>query len=294
MIYHKLISDCFDRSSIIELENFLLSCQKEISDGKLWIALQANAFADQNHISFEFDERFQQMIFNIENIFTIPNLTKNMRNSENINKASKGVIQTKNFFTVSNTIKKLPSLTTSSPQREPIVIPFYQRDFENNFKNMLDNEISNPEKKTMILHSNSYDGNVLRSLLLKSFPGIKPESVVKHDEYPNDATKNDLQSFLKQSEIKVGIFQSRLVTGMEGSNVIYFYDANDNINSGVRCSVTRAVSNLTIVLRVENNNSATTSKQKVLQVSTFENTKIDTRFIKCKTKFGKDDFKIKC
>ena len=48
------ISDCFDYLSIETLEHFLLDCQKEVVDGKLWIALQANVLSDLNDTSVSF------------------------------------------------------------------------------------------------------------------------------------------------------------------------------------------------------------------------------------------------
>ena len=78
-------------ASVEKLENFLCSCKKEIVDGKLWIALQANALSDQCETEDSFDESFENMKTNLEKIFTFPNLSKNMRNSENINSAGQGV-----------------------------------------------------------------------------------------------------------------------------------------------------------------------------------------------------------
>ena len=39
--------------------SFLLDCQKEISNNKLWIALQANALSDQSGTTDDFEKRFK-------------------------------------------------------------------------------------------------------------------------------------------------------------------------------------------------------------------------------------------
>ena len=276
----------FGASSVKKLENFLYNCRKEIVDGKLWIALQANALSDQCDTKIGFDESFEKMKTNLENIFTFPDLSKNMRNSENINSAGQGVQQTSsNYYKVSNAIEKLPPPTTSSSQEKPLLIPIHENNFESNFKNMLNEEVFNPKKKTLILHTEKFNRNDLKSLFLKSFSEIKPETILQHDNHPNDATKEDLQEFLKQPEIKIGIFQSRFVTGMEGSNVIYFYDDDDLVNTSLRCTMTRAVSHLSIIYRFNDKSGSSIN---------FKNTKIIKKFVKCKKTFEKNDLKSKC
>jgi len=134
------------------------------------------------------------------------------------------------------------------------------------------------------LHSIGFEGKDLKSLLVKSFPEIKSENILYHDTYPNDATKEDLEQFLKRPEIKIGIFRSTFVTGMEGSNVIYFHDAYYHKNTSVRCTMTRAVSHLCIVHRFKNNSYQTK----------FPNTKLNKKFIYCQNEFEEGDYKCEC
>jgi len=265
----------FDASSAAKLENFLYNCRKGIVDGKLWIALQANALSDACNTGDGFEKSFEKIKTNLEKIFTFPDLSKNMRNSGNINSAGQGVQQSNAFdYQVSNAIEKLPPPTISSSQEKPLLIPIKEKDFEFNFKNMLNEEVFNPKKKTLILHSKKFKGNDLKSLFRKKFPEIKPETILHHDDHPNDAAKEELQDFLKDPEIKIGIFQSKFVTGMEGSNVIYFYDEND-LYTSPGCTMTRAVSHLCIILRFTDNGFSLN----------FKNTKLIKKFIKCKKMF---------
>ena len=105
-----LISDLYGSTSVDVLENFLLDCQKEISRGKLWIALQANVMSDQSMVGEDFEERFKEMISRLESVFYIPTLSKNMRNSGKITEASKNVKADEGniAYQVSATIDKLP------------------------------------------------------------------------------------------------------------------------------------------------------------------------------------------
>ena len=135
---------------------------------------------------------------------------------------------------MSNIINRLPtpheSPTSPINQEEPILIPVNQKDFEPNFKSILE-PLLVPKKKMLLLHSKSIKGINLKSLLLNNFSNIKEESLTQHDSFPNNATKRELQNFLRKPEIKIGIFQTKLVTGIEGSNVLYFPDAGKTINT---------------------------------------------------------------
>merc|ERR1712133_329296 len=160
--------------------------------------------------------------------FTIPNLSKNMRNSQNINKASQGIEDIANHFQITKSIKMLPPQSTSTRyNEEPTLISVHQNDFDSKIKKILSKAAFDPKKKTLVLHSKTFKSNDLKLLFLKAFPKIDSETILEHDNYPANATELDLQKFLKSPEIKIGIFQSKFVTGMEGSNVIFFYDAHD-------------------------------------------------------------------
>ena len=101
-----------------------------ILEGKLWVALQANVLSDLCSTKAGFEGEFKEMMSNLKILFTIPNLTRNMRNSENINKASQGLKDNDPNYKVRNTIKKLPPPATSSSNEEPILIPVHVNDFE--------------------------------------------------------------------------------------------------------------------------------------------------------------------
>ena len=274
-----------------------------MSDGKLWLAMQANVLSDQSYTEGDFDKRYKEMMAKLENLFTVPTLNMNMRNGEKVNKASQSVENQSGGtnFNVGETIDKLPPPTTlssqsvqpsqalqapptSSSQGEPIFIPVHEDDLESHFQNIL-KTVLDFKKKNLILHSKSFEGKDLKSLLLRNFSKINPKTIIQHDNHPNDASKEDLQKFLKESETEIGIFQSRLVTGMEGSNVIYFYDDNDRINSSVRCTMTRAVTHLCIICQFKNNSPYPTK---------FPNMKVNNDFIKCQKVFERYDRKYEC
>jgi len=224
------------------------------------------------------------MMSNLTTLFTIPSLTRNMRNSKNINKASQGLNETSYLFKVRNTIEKLPPPITSSSNQEPILIPVHISTFESNFQDILGEAAFDLQKKTLILHSTRFKGKDIKSLFLKNFPEIEPKNILQHDDYPNNATKDELQDFLKTPDIKIGIFQSKFVTGIEGSNVVYFHDANDHYNISLRCTITRAVSHLSIILRFRDTDFP----------PTYKSIKVHNKFIKCKRKFKRYDYYSEC
>ena len=247
------------------------------------MALQANLLSDLSWTEDGFEGKFEEMMSDLKPLFAIPNLSRNMRNCEKINRASQGVKENADRYKVRNTIEKLPPPTTTSSNDEPILIPVHGNDFESNFQNILCEAVFNPKEKTLILHSENFEGKDLKSLFLKNFPETESEDILQHDNHPNDATKEDLQDFLKTPVIKIGIFQSRFVTGIEGSNVIYFHDAKYDISS-VRCAMTRAVSHLCIILRFRDGDLP----------HAFKRIKVNNKFIKCKKALDKYDKYFKC
>ena len=59
----------------------------------IWITLESNMSADQiekySGVLLDYIEKtFGKLIYNLENTYNVPNLTKNMRNSEEVSKAS--------------------------------------------------------------------------------------------------------------------------------------------------------------------------------------------------------------
>ena len=131
------------------------------------MALQANVLSsDQSPVGKSFENIFNKMVSNLKTLFTIPDLSRNMRNSQNINKVSQSVKEVSFISKVNNTIKKLPPPTTSSSNEEPILIPVHANDFESNFQSILNEAILNPKKKTLILHNNNFTERELKSLFL--------------------------------------------------------------------------------------------------------------------------------
>ena len=255
-----------------------------IVEGKLWVALRANVFSDQTKVKDDFQSNFQRMMSNLATLFTIPSLNRNMRNSPNINKASQGLKETSSLFTVRSTIEKLQPPITTSSNPEPKLIPVHMSIFESNFQEILSQAVFNLKKKTVIMHSTRFKGKDLKSLFLMNFPEIEQENILQHDDYPNNATKDALQDFLKDPEIKIAIFLSKFVTGMESSNVIYFHDAKEHFNISLRCTMTRAVSHLCIILRFSNRDFP----------PTYKSMKVNNKFVKCKKIFKKYDYYSEC
>ena len=72
---------------------------------------------------------------------------------------------------------------------------------------------------------------------------------------------------------------------MEGSNVIYFFGNDFRYDEGIRCSLTRAVSELTLIQKVSNDYFTATD------LSSFS---IVNDYIECKSDFKNGDRALKC
>ena len=172
------------------------------------MALQANLLSDQSWTGDGFEDKFAEMMSNLKTLFAIPNLTRNMRNGEEINRATQGVNTFGNSYEVRSTIEKLPPPTTSSSNEEPILIPVHGKDFESNFQNILNEALFDQKKKTLILHAGNFEGKDLQSLFLKNVPEIEPETILQHDNHPKDATKKHLQDFFNKNTLNSWSFWS--------------------------------------------------------------------------------------
>ena len=239
--------------------------------------MQANATSDSCQTDGSFEKRCQEMFLKLETEFQFhkPDLTLNMRNSTKIKNAAQGV-QTNavNSTTkIGKTIPHLPTPSTSVEGPDPVLIPIHKKDFDRNAKKGLKEVMKLYNNKCLILCSSSFKGDEIRKMLINHCD-IPSDNILVHDSFPSNATKEELKSFVKNPQNIIGIFQSRFVPGMEGSNIIYFYDERDE-NESTRCTMTRAVNQLTIFLRFSNNTYATT----------FKKIKINTRYLRCPKTF---------
>ena len=201
--------------------------------------------------------------------FFKPDLHCNMRNSRNICTVAQNVevdsventggrvrrrvnyeyLNETPVFEISNVINTLPSSDSSVIGTEPLIVRIPREDFDKEIGLVLKNAIDSFERKCIILHSSSFHGTDIENMLLKSC-GMTKEEIICHDVFPRNKSVNELKRFLQNPKDIIGIFQSRLVTGMECAKVIYMTSSTDREES-VRCSITRAVQDLRILQRVD-------------------------------------------
>ena len=79
---------------ILETNTF----QEIFVEGNTWIALQANMLYDQGQTNNDFEEKHKSIMLNMAKYFVIPKLTRNMRNSDNINKVFQGVKEMDSYY----------------------------------------------------------------------------------------------------------------------------------------------------------------------------------------------------
>ena len=233
-----------------------------------------------------FEDQVKKMLDKLENEhkFSIPQLSLNMRNSSTIGSCAKGVKQI--FYTLNdptmkeNVVAKLPTPETSVTSNLPLLIPIQKNEFDNKFGTALKEVLTSFENKCIILHSNSFKSAVIKKVLVNEC-NIK-DNIVCHDEYPNNSSRTDLESFLSQPKDKLGVFQAKFVTGMESCNLCLLLDDN-NYKESVRCFLTRAVSDLKIILRISDNPD----------IFRFGNARLDPKHLKCQ-QTKETSFAFKC
>ena len=85
--------------------------------------------SDVAEINEDFEESFTMMMSDLKNNFTIPKLTKNMRNCEHINNASHDVEEYDSDYELSLMIEKLPPPTSYGSGEAPILIRVHKNNF---------------------------------------------------------------------------------------------------------------------------------------------------------------------
>ena len=93
----------------------------------------------------------------------------------------------------------------------------HKNEFDKEFGTVLKDVMTSFQNKCIILHSNKFESALIKKVLVNEC-NIK-ESIVCHDEYPNNSSRMDLESFLDHPKDKIGVFQAKFVTGMESCNL---------------------------------------------------------------------------
>ena len=77
------------------------------------------------------------------------------------------------------------------------------------------------------------------------------------------------------------MFNAKLVTGLEGCQIIYCSDEDDS-NESVRCSITRAVADLIIIQRINNKSNFS---------ARFDHVMLEPKYLKCQKSVESDALK---
>ena len=125
-----------------------------------------------------------------------------------------------------------------------------------------------------------FSSNEIRNVLVNCC-NIPHEQVFCHDTYPNNSSKDQLKHYLKQPEDIIPVFNAKLVTGLEGCQIIYCSDEDDS-NESVRCSITRAVADLIIIQRINNKSNFS---------ARFDHVMLEPKYLKCQKSVESDALK---
>ena len=204
-----------------------------------------------------------------------------MRNSPTISSCAKGVKSGSIYNMKENVVAKLPTPETSVTSSVPLLIPINESEFDSKFGDVLKEVMTSFVNKCIILHSNEFESAEIKKVLIQEC-NIK-DNIICHDDFPNNTSRTDLESFLKQPKDKLGVFQASFMTGMDSCNVCLIISSSDTGES-VRCCLTRAVSDLKIILRFSG---------KFTYSIHLENARVEPKHLKCK-QTNKNVFAFKC
>ena len=278
------------------MESLIKKCQLDVdNDCCLWIAFQCNVTNDISYTTDGFETACNRMLEDLETEcgWYRPLLSKNMRNNRSIATSTKNLAVGDGYpiSILNDVVAKLDAPETTLKGEKPKLFPLPEKDFDKNalvvlkeiFKRSDWHLLRESKKfKFIVLHSLQFKGKDLKRLFENFFDA---NDIITHDEHPNDCDRETLRSFLDNPQSKLGIFCSKFVPGMEGSNLIYFFGNDFRYDEGIRCSLTRAVSELTLIQKVSNDYFTATD------LSSFS---IVNDYIECKGGFKNGDRSLKC
>ena len=235
----------YSEKSVVLVKDFILNCKQALKETPfLWIAFQSNSLNDRCYSAENFESEFGKMIEFLRNElkFYSPNLTLNMRNSNEVGKLAKTMKSEVNKVKITNVIESLPTPKSSITSTKPILIPISSLDLKHNYLKLFDKATEKGEMRVILIESeHKIDVKEIKEALLKF--DINEEDIFVH-LFDSNNTKEDVKEFLA-NENGFLICEAELFTGMEADSVVYC--TSDIETKNVRVNVMRACSKLNII-----------------------------------------------
>ena len=270
----------YDGDSIKKASIFINNLRGKVdSESRVFVAFQVNPICDTTKAYFSFEKEFKRMKRDLQQDGVhIACLSINLRNTKNIGKVSNNVKHFNSRLADSNMTRHIQPLivksTNVTSSRPPFLIPMYRESRGKHLKQALARGLERAKhstKNVVIIHDErSLPSNEINQPLLE----YGEKNILIHPNKSNNDDPTSLINYLKQPR---GIYVVPDVNfvGMESNSVIFISSQSEFNPTSIRCNISRAVSQLTIIIEMKEDDRFFNGK--IL----FHSTEVDPTFVEC-------------
>ena len=253
-----------------------------------------NPICDQTNADVSFESEFKQMKINLQqNGVHIASLSTNLRNTKSVGEVSRNAKAFNARFAnnkmtqhIQPLVTKSTDVTSSTP---PLLIPMYHKHREKHLKQALKRALERAKQSTknvvIIFDERFLSSNKVYQSLLE----CGEETILIHPDKSQNEDPTPLINYLKQPKGIYVVPEDNFV-GMESNSVIFILSQSGenyiNDATSIRCNISRAVAQLTIIMEMEED-SLFLRSNKIL----FHSTEVDPTFVECQKTSSYDAFK---
>ena len=254
------------------------------SESRVFVAFKVNPICDLTSDDPSFESEFKKMKFDLQQDGVhIASLNTNLRNTKCIGDVSRN---TKTFNTRIAEIKMTqhiqPLFTKSTDVASsipPLQIPMHRKHQEKHLKQALKRAVERAKQSTknvvIIFNERYLSSNEVYQSLLK----CGEATILIHPKKSKNEDPTLLINYLKNPK-GIYLVPSDNFIGMESNSVIFTSSKSDGYDEGaksIRCNISRAVAQLTIIMEL-NEDGIYSSSNKIL----FHSTEVDPKFVECR------------
>ena len=222
----------------------------------------------------------------LQNGVHIANLSTNLRNTKGISEVSRNVKWFSSIAanaTMTQYIQALSVKTTDVKSfKPPLLIPINFKQHKKHLTLSLKRALERAKQSTqnIVIMYDHYYTSVTSEEIQKSLVecGEEKEDILVHPKKFQNESKTQLINYLKQPK-GIYVVPFRNFTGMEANSVVCIISESKYVHSlrSIRCNLSRAVSQLTIILESMDDTLLNTGANRVL----FQSVEIDPTFLEC-------------
>ena len=270
--------------------------EKIDSDSRVFVAFQVNPICDTTSTDPSFESEFKKMKIDLQQDGVhIASLSTNLRNTKEIGDVSRNATSFTSSYASNKMTQQIQPLGTKSTDVKsstpPLLIPMYLSNREMHFKLALKRALERAKQSTknvvIIFNERYLSFNKIHQSLIE----CGEETILIHPNKSKNEDPTPLINYLKRPR-GIYVVPDYNFVGMESHSVVFISSQNDvsmiynDDPNSVRCNISRAVAQLTIILEIKADALGSNSIRML-----YHSTDIDATFVKCQKTIKFNAFK---